>query len=76
MMEEQDILNEMSGDPRRLTRRLQQLMITAFAFQHGLAYLSLGFKVISTVIIVLMAGCNWILMTVKTTTEDSQHLSC
>ena len=66
MMEEEDILDKMSGDHSRSN---QETMMTTD--DHGihlpawLAYLSLGFKVISKVIIVLMAG--WVLITIKTT---------
>ena len=64
MMEEQDILDNMSGDHSGSNQETT-------TDDHGihlstwLAYLSLGFKVISTVIIVLMAG--WVLITIKTT---------
>ena len=64
-MEEQDVLDEMSGDHSGSD---QGLMTTDDQSTHlpvYLAYLSLGFKVISTVIITLMAG--WVIITIKTT---------
>ena len=65
MMEEQDILDQMSGDHSGSN---QETTTTDDQVDHlpaYLAYLSLGFKAISTVIIVLMAG--WIIVTIKTT---------
>ena len=65
MMEEKDILDEISGDHSGSDRG------TSTTNDHGihlpvyLAYLSLGFRVISTTIIVLMAG--WIFVTIMTT---------
>ena len=79
MMEEEDILDEMSGDHSRSN---QETLTTTD--DHGihlpawLAYLSLGFKVISKVIVVLMAGCmgSYYNQNYKKFTEDSQHLCC
>ena len=58
MMEEQDILDEVSGDLSG--NDWETIVLPAY-----LAYLSLGFKVIATVIITLMAG--WVIVTIKTT---------
>ena len=65
MMEEQDILDQISGDH---SGSIQETTTTDDHADHlpaYLAYLSLGFKAISTVIIVLMAG--WIIVAIKTT---------
>ena len=62
MMEEQDILDEMSGDHSGNKTEINDHIVHLPAY---LAYLSLGFKAISTVIIVVMAG--WIIVTIKTT---------
>ena len=65
MMEEQDILDDMSGDhsgSSQVTTTTDDHSVYLPAY---LSYLSLGFKVISTVIIVLMAG--WVIITIKTT---------
>ena len=65
MMKEQDIFDEMSGDHSGSD---QETTITDDHTIHlpaWVAYLSLGFKFISTIIVVLMAG--WILITIKTT---------
>ena len=65
MMEDQPILDEMSGDDSGCNQT------TITTDDHGihlpayLAFLSLGFKIISTVIIILMAG--WVIVTIKTT---------
>jgi len=63
-MEEQDILaiDEVSGDHSGSYHRTTDDSIHLPAY---LAYLSLGFKGICTVIIMLMAG--WIIVTIKTT---------
>ena len=63
MMEEQDILEDMSGDhsgSNQVTNTTDDHSVHLPAY---LSYLSLGFKVISTVIIVLMAG--WVIITMK-----------
>ena len=65
MMEEQDILDQMSGDHSGSNQEATTTDDHADHLPAYLAYLSLGFKVISTVIIVLMAG--WIIVTIKTT---------
>ena len=65
MMEEQDILDEMSGDHSGSKQETTTTDDHGIHLPTWLAYLSLGFKVISTVIIVLMAG--WVLITIKTT---------
>jgi len=59
-MEEQDVLNEVSGDHSMNNQGTIDNHLPEY-----LAYLSLGFKVIFTVIIELMAG--WIIVTIKTT---------
>ena len=66
-MEEQDldVLNEMSGDHSGSNQETTTIDDHAVHLPAYLAYLSLGFKVISTLIIVLMAG--WIIVTIKTT---------
>ena len=67
MEEEQDlsVLNEMSGDHSGSDRGTNTADNLTFLLPAYLAYLSLGFKVISTVIIVLMAG--WVIITIRTT---------
>ena len=65
MMEEQDILDDMSGDHSGSNQETTTTDDKNIHLPAWLAYLSLGFKVISTVIIVLMAG--WVLITIKTT---------
>ena len=65
MMEEQDILDDMSGDhsgSNQVTSTTDDHSVHLPAY---LSYLSLGFRVISTTITVLMAG--WIFITIKTT---------
>ena len=67
MEEEQDLgaLNEMSGDHSEIDQGINTANDLTFLLPAYLAYLSLGFKVISTVIIVLMAG--WVIITIRTT---------
>ena len=65
MMEEQDILDQMSGDHSGSNQETTTTDDHTDHLPAYLAYLSLGFKAISTVIIVLMAG--WIIVTIKTT---------
>ena len=65
MMEEQDKLDEMSGDHSGTNQEATTTDDHSIYLPAWLAYLSLGFKFISTVIIVLMAG--WVLITIKTT---------
>ena len=65
MMEEQDILDQMSGDHSGSNQETTTTDDHTDHLPAYLAYLSLGFKAISTVIIVLMAG--WIIITIKTT---------
>ena len=65
MMEEQDILDQMSGDHSGSNQETTTTNDHTDHLPAYLAYLSLGFKAISTVIIVLMAG--WIIVTIKTT---------
>ena len=65
MEEEQDILDQMSGDH---SGDNQETTTTDDPTDHlpaYLAYLALGFRIISTVIILLMAG--WIIVTIKIT---------
>ena len=64
-MEEEDILDEMSADHSGSNQETTTTDDHSIHLPAWLAYLSLGFKVISTVIIVLMAG--WVLITIKTT---------
>jgi len=61
-MEEQDVLDEVSGDHSGSYHRTTD---DSIHFPAYLAYLLLGFKVICTGIIVVMAG--WIIVTIKTT---------
>ena len=65
MMEEQDILDEMSGDHSGSDNETATTDDHNIHLPTWLAYLSLGFKIISTIIIVLMAG--WVLITIKIT---------
>ena len=65
MIEEQDILDEMSGDHSESNQETTTTDDHGIHLPTWLAYFSLGFKVISTVIIVLMAG--WVLIAIKTT---------
>ena len=62
MEEEQDILDQMSGDHSGSNPTTDDHTDHLPAY---LAYLSLGFRAISTTTIVLMAG--WIIITIKTT---------
>ena len=64
-MEEQDILDQMSGDHSGSNQETTTTDDDTVHLPAYLAYLSLGFKAISTVIIVLMAG--WVIITIKTT---------
>ena len=64
-MEEQDILDQMSGDHSGSNQETTTTDDHTVHLPAYLAYLPLGFKAISTVIIVLMAG--WIIVTIKTT---------
>jgi len=59
-MEEQDVLDEVSGDYSGSNQENIDDHLPAY-----LAYLALGFKVICTGIIVVMAG--WIIVTIKST---------
>ena len=65
MMEEQDILDDMSGDHSGSNQETTTTDDKNIHLPTWLAYLSLGFKFISTAIIVLLAG--WVLITIKTT---------
>ena len=65
MEEEQDTLDQMSGDHSGSNQETTTTDDPTDHLPAYLAYLSLGFKAISTVIIVLMAG--WIIVTIKTT---------
>ena len=65
MMEEQDILDQMSGDHSGINQEATTTDDDTVRIPAYLVYLSLGFRVISTMIIVLMAG--WIIVTIKTT---------
>ena len=65
MEEEQDILDHMSGDHSGSNQETTTTDDPTDHLPAYLAYLSLGFKAISTMIIVLMAG--WIIVTIKTT---------
>ena len=65
MMEEQDILDQMSGDHSGSNQETTTTDGHTVHLPAYLAYLSLGFKAISTMIIVAMAG--WIIVTIKTT---------
>ena len=63
--EEQDILDQMSGDHSGSNKETTTTDDHTDHLPAYLAYLVLGFRVISTVIIVLMAG--WIIVIIKTT---------
>ena len=65
MMEEQDILDQMSGDHSGSNQETTTTDDHTVHLPAYLAYLSLWFKAISTMIIVVMAG--WIIVTIKTT---------
>ena len=65
MMEEQDILDQMSGDHSGSNQETTTADDDTVHLPAYLAYLSLGFKAICTVITVLMAG--WVIITIKTT---------
>ena len=65
MMEEQDILDQMSGDHSGSNQETTTTDDDTVHLPAYLAYLSLGFKAVATVIIVLMAG--WVIITIKTT---------
>ena len=65
MEEEQDILDQMSGDHSGDNQETTTTDDPTDYLPAYLAYLSLGFRAIFTVIIVLMAG--WIIITIKTT---------
>ena len=65
MMEEQDILDDMSGDhsgSNQVTSTTDDHSVHLPAY---LSYLSLGFRVTTTVLTVLMAG--WVIITIKIT---------
>ena len=64
-MEEQDILDQMSGDHSGSNQETTTTDDHTVHLPAYLSYLSLGFKAISTMIIVVMAG--WIIVTIKTT---------
>ena len=64
-MEEKVILDEMSGDHSGSNTETTTTDDYTVHLPAYLAYLSLGFKTISTVFIVVMAG--WIIVTIKTT---------
>ena len=61
----QDVLDEMSGDHSGSNQETDIIEDYGSHLPVYLAYLSLGFKVIATVISVLMAG--WVIVTIKTT---------
>ena len=63
-MEEEDVL-EMSGDHSGSNQGTNTTDDHSVRLPAYLAYLSLGFKVITTVITVIMAG--WVIITIKTT---------
>ena len=63
MMEEQ--VDQMSGDYSGSNQETTKTDDDTVHFPAYLAYLSVGFKTISTIIIVVMAG--WIIVTIKTT---------
>ena len=65
MMEEQDILDQISGDHSGSNQETTTTDDHTVNLPAYLAYLSLGFRAISTMIIVAMAG--WIIVTIKTT---------
>ena len=63
--EEQDMLHDMSGDHSGSYHVTATTDVHSIPLPGFLSYLSLGFKVISTVIIVLMAS--WVIITIRTT---------
>ena len=65
MMEEQDILDQMSGDHSGSNQETTTTDDHTVHLPAYLSYLSLGFKVISTIIIAVMAG--WVIVAIKTT---------
>ena len=65
MKEEQDILDEMSADHSGGNQETTTTDDHTIHLPTCLAFLSLGFRVISTMIIVLMAG--WVIITIKIT---------
>ena len=65
MMEEQDVLDQMSGDHSGSNQETKTTDDHTVRLPAYLAYLSLGFTFISAIIIVVMAG--WIIFTIKTT---------
>ena len=64
-MEEEGVFDEISGDHSGSDQGTNTIDDHGVHLPVCLAYLSLGFKVISTVIIVLMAG--WVIVTIRTT---------
>ena len=64
-MEEQDILDQMSGDHSGSNQETTTTDDHTVHLPAYLSYLSLGFKAISTMIIVVMAG--WVIVAIKTT---------
>ena len=64
-MEEQDLLDQMSGDHSGSNQETTTTDDHTVHLPAYLSYLSSGFKAISTMIIVVMAG--WIIVTIKTT---------
>ena len=65
MMEEQDILDQMSGDHSGSNQETTTTDDHTVHIPAYLSYVSLWLKAISTMIIVVMAG--WIIVTIKTT---------
>ena len=65
MMEEQDILDQTSGDHSGSNQETTTTDDHTVHLPAYLSYLSLGLQAISTMIIVVMAG--WIIVTIKTT---------
>ena len=65
MEDRQDVLDEMSGDHSGSNQETDATEDHGVHLPLYLAYLSLGFKVITMVIIVLMAG--WVIVAIKTT---------
>ena len=65
MMEEQDTLGQMSGDYSGSTQATLTINDYAVHLPVYISFLSLGFRIVSTAIIVVMAG--WIIITIKTT---------
>ena len=60
MMEEQDVLDQMSGDHSGSNQETKTTDDHTVRLPAYLAYLSLGFTFISAIIIVVMAG--WIIL--------------